>query len=167
MIDVSLFRPGLSGRCHAEAGAERAGLPGGRRGTYGPAMSLTPEEIERYARHLVLADIGGPGQAKLKAARVLVVGAGGLGAPLLQYLAAAGLGTIGIVDDDVVSLSNLQRQVIHGTGDVGRPQVESAADAVARLNPHVRVEQHSFRLDRGTVDTLVGDYAIVVDGSDN
>ncbi len=115
MVDVSLFRPGLRGRCHAEAGAERAGLPGGRPGTYGPAMSLTPEEIERYARHLVLADIGGPGQAKLKAARVLVIGAGGLGAPLLQYLAAAGVGTIGIVDDDVVSLSNLQRQVIHAS----------------------------------------------------
>src|SRR5918997_1797151 len=102
-------------------------------------MSLSPEEIERYARHLVLMEIGGPGQAKLKRARVLVIGAGGLGAPLLQYLAAAGVGTLGIVDDDAVSLSNLQRQVIHGTEDVGRPKVESAEDAIRRLNPHVAV----------------------------
>src|ERR687894_2642559 len=98
-------------------------------------MPLTSDEIDRYARHLVLRDVGGPGQVKLKAARVLVIGAGGLGAPLIQYLAAAGLGTIGIVDDDAVSLSNLQRQVIHGTPDVGRLKVESAAAAVERLNP--------------------------------
>ena len=101
-------------------------------------MSLTSEEIERYARHLVLADIGGPGQAKLKAARVLVIGTGGLGAPLLQYLAAAGVGTIGIVDDDVVSLSNLQRQVIHASPDVGRPKVASAEAAIhgsIRMSP--------------------------------
>src|SRR5919112_1514685 len=100
-------------------------------------MALQPEEIERYARHLVLRDVGGPGQARLKAARILVIGAGGLGAPLIQYLAAAGIGTIGIVDDDTVSLSNLQRQVIHGTPDLGRSKVESAVDAVGRLNPHV------------------------------
>src|ERR671913_786273 len=103
-------------------------------------MSLSPDEIERYARHLVLRDVGGPGQAKLKTARVLVIGAGGLGSPLIQYLAAAGIGTLGIVDDDEVSLSNLQRQVIHGTPDVGRPKTDSAADAVHRLNPHVRVQ---------------------------
>ena len=89
-------------------------------------MSLSPEEIERYARHLVLRDVGGPGQSKLKEARVLVIGAGGLGAPLLQYLAAAGVGALGVVDDDAVSLSNLQRQVIHATQDVGRPKVDSA-----------------------------------------
>src|ERR671938_958605 len=100
-------------------------------------MSLQPDEIERYARHLVLRDVGGPGQAKLKAARVLVVGAGGLGAPLIQYLAAAGVGTIGILDDDVVSLSNLQRQVIHGVPDIGQPKVDSAAQTVGQLNPHV------------------------------
>src|ERR671939_513724 len=110
------------------------------------AMALQPEEIERYARHLVLRDIGGPGQAKLKAARVLVIGAGGLGAPLIQYLAAAGVGTIGIVDDEVVSLSNLQRQVIHGTPDIGRGKVDSAATTIRRLNPHVTVETHPVRL---------------------
>src|SRR5919206_944050 len=109
-------------------------------------MSLAPDEIERYARHLVLRDVGGPGQAKLKAARVLVIGAGGLGAPMLQYLAAAGIGTIGIVDDDTVSLSNLQRQVIHGTPDLGRPKVESAAAAVERLNPGIRVEAQAVRI---------------------
>src|SRR5918912_1329234 len=110
------------------------------------AMALQPEEIERYARHLVLRDIGGPGQAKLKGARVLVIGAGGLGAPLIQYLAAAGVGTIGLVDDDVVSLSNLQRQVIHGTPDIGAPKVESAAGAILRLNPHVAAEPHILRI---------------------
>jgi adenylyltransferase/sulfurtransferase len=130
-------------------------------------MALTPDEIDRYARHLVLRDVGGPGQARLKAARVLVIGAGGLGAPLIQYLAAAGIGTVGIVDDDTVSLSNLQRQVIHGTPDVGRRKVESAAEAVARLNPHVRVEAHAARLTAGDARGLVGAYDIVADGSDN
>jgi adenylyltransferase/sulfurtransferase len=130
-------------------------------------MSLQPEEIERYARHLVLRDIGGPGQAKLKAARVLVIGAGGLGAPLVQYLAAAGIGTIGLVDDDVVSLSNLQRQVIHGTPDVGRPKVESATEAARRLNPHVAVEAHALRLTADNVRALVSGYDLVADGSDN
>src|ERR671913_1262266 len=118
-------------------------------------MSLSPDEIERYARHLVLRDVGGPGQAKLKAARVLVIGAGGLGAPLIQYLAAAGIGTLGIVDDDAVSLSNLQRQVIHATPDVGRPKVESAAEAVRRLNPHVAVEAHATRLTAANARDLV------------
>jgi molybdopterin-synthase adenylyltransferase len=130
-------------------------------------MSLTPDEIDRYARHLVLRDIGGPGQLKLKAARVLVIGAGGLGAPLIQYLAAAGIGTIGIVDDDVVSLSNLQRQVIHATSDLGRPKVDSAADAALRLNPHVSVEPHPVRLTAENVRTLVAQYDLVADGSDN
>jgi molybdopterin/thiamine biosynthesis adenylyltransferase len=130
-------------------------------------MALSADEIERYARHLVLRDIGGPGQAKLAAARVLVIGAGGLGAPLLQYLAAAGIGTIGIVDDDVVSLSNLQRQVIHGTPDVGRPKVASAADAIQRLNPHVAVEAHATRIAPENARALVRGYDIVADGSDN
>lgn len=130
-------------------------------------MSLTPDEIDRYARHLVLRDIGGPGQQKLKSARALVIGAGGLGAPLIQYLAAAGIGTIGIVDDDAVSLSNLQRQVIHGTPDIGLPKVESAAEAIRRLNPHVAVESHSLRLTLGNARELIGRYDIVADGSDN
>ena len=110
---------------------------------------------------------GGPGQAALKRARVLVVGAGGLGAPALLYLAAAGVGTLGVVDDDTVSLSNLQRQVIHATGDVGRPKVESAQAAVARLNPHVAVEPHGVRLTVANALDLVSRYDLVVDGSDN
>jgi molybdopterin/thiamine biosynthesis adenylyltransferase len=130
-------------------------------------MALTSDEIERYARHLVLRDIGGPGQGKLKAARVLAIGAGGLGAPLIQYLAAAGVGTIGIVDDDVVSLSNLQRQVIHGTPELGRRKTDSAAEAVRRLNPHVAVETHALRLSRDNARTLVARYDLVADGSDN
>jgi adenylyltransferase/sulfurtransferase len=130
-------------------------------------MSLTSEEIERYARHLVLREVGGPGQQKLRKARVLVVGAGGLGAPILQYLAAAGVGVIGIVDDDDVSLSNLQRQVIHSTQDIGRPKVESAQTAIARLNPHVVVEPHRFRINADNAQELVAGYDIIADGSDN
>jgi adenylyltransferase/sulfurtransferase len=130
-------------------------------------MSLGPDEIERYARHLVLRDVGGPGQVALKRARVLVIGAGGLGAPLIQYLAAAGTGTIGIADDDEVSLSNLQRQVVHGTPDLGRPKVESAAEAVARLNPHVAVEAHRMRVTAEDAGALVRRYDVVADGSDN
>ncbi|MBT9291749.1 HesA/MoeB/ThiF family protein [Prosthecodimorpha staleyi] len=126
-----------------------------------------PEELERYARHIVLRDLGGPGQQKLKAARILVIGAGGLGAPVLLYLAAAGIGTLGIVDDDAVSLSNLQRQVIHATPDVGRPKVESAAAAIGRVNPHVHVETHAVRLDAGNAPALVDAYDLVIDGSDN
>jgi adenylyltransferase/sulfurtransferase len=128
---------------------------------------LSELEVERYARHIVLRDLGGPGQQKLKAARVLVVGAGGLGAPAILYLAAAGIGRIGIVDDDRVSLSNLQRQVIHAVADLDRPKVESAADHVARINPHVAVETHQTRLDAGNAADLVARYDVVVDGSDN
>src|SRR3954469_23812604 len=126
-------------------------------------MPLGPEQIERYARHLVLREVGGPGQAKLNTASVLVIGAGGLGAPLIQYLAAAGIGTIGIVDDDLVSLSNLQRQVVHRTEDLGRPKAESAAEAVGRLNPHVTVETHLTRLTPDNARDLVGHYDIVAD----
>ena len=115
----------------------------------------------------MLSEVGGPGQRKLKAARVLVVGAGGLGAPVLQYLAAAGIGTLGVVDDDTVSLSNLQRQVIHGTPDIGRPKVESARDAIVRLNPHVTVETHAGRLEPPGMDGILRNYDIVADGSDN
>lgn len=130
-------------------------------------MSFSPDEIERYARHLVLPEVGGPGQQKLKAARVLVIGAGGLGSPVIQYLAAAGVGTIGIVDDDTVALSNLQRQILHGTADVGRTKVASAADAVAELNPNVSVVAHAVRLSDDNAGELVHGYDIVADGSDN
>ena len=108
---------------------------------------LTADELERYARHIVLREVGGPGQAALGRARVLVVGAGGLGAPALLYLAAAGVGTLGVIDDDVVALSNLQRQVIHGTPEVGAPKTDSAAAAIRRLNPHVTVEPYSVPAD--------------------
>src|ERR1043165_9063342 len=128
---------------------------------------LTPEELERYARHIVLREVGGPGQAALGRARVLVVGAGGLGAPALMYLAAAGVGTLGVIDDDVVSLSNLQRQIIHATGDVGVSKVESAASQIARLNPHVTVEKHATRLAAANALDLVSRYDLVADGSDN
>jgi len=130
-------------------------------------MSFTDEEIERYARHLVLHEIGGPGQQKLKAARVLVVGAGGLGSPAILYLAAAGVGTIGVVDDDAVSLSNLQRQVLHTTQDEGRPKVMSAASAVARINPNVILRRHETRLVEGNAPAIIGEYDLVLDGSDN
>lgn len=129
--------------------------------------TLSPEELERYARHIVLPEIGGPGQHKLRQARVLVIGAGGLGAPVLQYLAAAGVGTIGVVDDDVVSLSNLQRQVIHDTGSVGAEKVDSARRSLAAINPHVRVETHAVRLMPDNAAKLIGAYGIIVDGSDN
>lgn len=130
-------------------------------------MSLSPEEIERYARHIVLRGVGGPGQQRLKTARVLLIGAGGLGSPAAQYLAAAGVGEIGVVDDDVVSLSNLQRQVLHGTADVGRPKLDSAADAIARLNPHVRTTPFPVRLTTENARDLVRGFDVVADGSDN
>jgi molybdopterin-synthase adenylyltransferase len=130
-------------------------------------MVLTSLEIERYKRHLVLREVGGQGQQKLKAARVLVVGAGGLGSPLIMYLAAAGVGTIGIVDDDRVSLDNLQRQIVHATPQVGKPKVASAVETIAKLNPHVQVEPHEARIDAGNALTLISRYDIVADGSDN
>src|SRR5271168_2805900 len=130
-------------------------------------MSLSSEEVERYARQIVLHGLGGPGQNKLKAARALVVGAGGLGSPALQYLAGAGVGTLGIVDDDDVSLSNLHRQVIHATGDVGQPKTESAKAAIARINPHVAVEPIALRLDDQNVRGIVRRFDLVLDGSDN
>ena len=130
-------------------------------------MSLSTDEVERYARHIILREVGGPGQQKLKRARVLVVGAGGLGSPLALYLAAAGVGTIGIVDDDLVSLSNLQRQVLHGTPDVGRPKTASAVEAIARVNPHVAVEAHAERLTADNAMALISAFDIVADGSDS
>ncbi|TCT06836.1 HesA/MoeB/ThiF family protein [Aquabacter spiritensis] len=130
-------------------------------------MAFSADEIERYARHIVLREVGGPGQQKLKAASVLVIGAGGLGAPVLLYLAAAGVGRLILVDDDVVSLSNLQRQVIHRTADLGRPKVESARDAVAALNPHVALDLHPVRLGADNALDLVRAADVVIDGSDN
>ena len=130
-------------------------------------MILSDNEIERYARHLVLRQVGGPGQQKLKRARVLVVGAGGLGAPLLLYLAAAGVGTLGVVDDDSVSRSNLQRQVLFETGDVGHSKVGVTAERLRRLNPHVAVEAHATRLTADTAPELLARYDLVADGSDN
>lgn len=131
------------------------------------AEPLSSDEVARYARHIVLREIGGPGQQKMKAARVLVIGAGGLGAPVLQYLAAAGIGTIGIADDDTVSLSNLQRQVIHATESIGMAKTQSASEAIAALNPHVKVISHPSRLDRENIAGILKAYDILVDGSDN
>lgn len=130
-------------------------------------MALSDEELDRYARHIVLREVGGPGQAKLKSARVLVVGAGGLGSPVILYLAAAGVGTIGVADFDAVSLSNLQRQIAHRTQDVGRPKTESAAVAATAINPHVRIEPHNSRISSPGVLDLISRYDIVADGSDN
>src|SRR6266446_5690440 len=131
------------------------------------SQMLNSDELERYARHLVLREVGGPGQAALKRACVLVVGAGGLGSPALLYLAAAGVGTLGVVDDDTVSLSNLQRQVIHGTPDVGVSKVESATVAIGRINPHVAVEAHGARLSAANALDLFSRYDLVADGCDN
>lgn len=130
-------------------------------------MALSRDEIERYARHIVLQEIGGAGQARLKAARVLVIGAGGLGSPVLLYLAAAGVGTIGIVDDDTVSLSNLQRQVLFDTADVGGPKADTAARVLTALNPHVNLIAHPVRLSADNADALLAGYDVVADGSDN
>src|SRR5258707_5309485 len=128
---------------------------------------LSAEELERYARHIVLREVGGPGQAALKEASVLVIGAGGLGAPALMYLAAAGVGTLGVVDDDIVSLPNLQLQIIHATPEFGRRKVDSAAEQIHALNPHVRFAAHATRLDAGNAMALIGSYDLVLDGSDN
>jgi molybdopterin/thiamine biosynthesis adenylyltransferase len=130
-------------------------------------MKLTGQEIERYARQIVLRGVGGPGQNKLKAARVLAIGAGGLGSPALQYLAGAGVGVLGIVDDDEVALSNLHRQVLHATGDIGRLKVDSASEAIGRINPHVRVETIARRIAPDNARAIVADYDLVLDGSDN
>ncbi|WP_346959580.1 molybdopterin-synthase adenylyltransferase MoeB [uncultured Arthrobacter sp.] len=132
-----------------------------------PADALTPDEVERYSRHLIIPEIGSLGQRRLKNAKVLVIGAGGLGSPALLYLAAAGVGTLGIIDDDNVDLSNLQRQVIHGVADVGRPKTESARDAIAALNPLVDVRLHNVRLDAANALELFAGYDLIVDGADN
>ncbi|MCK9993061.1 MAG: molybdopterin-synthase adenylyltransferase [Alphaproteobacteria bacterium] len=130
-------------------------------------MTLSGEQIERYARHIMLPEIGGAGQARLLASKVLLVGAGGLGSPLALYLAAAGVGTIGIADNDVVSLSNLQRQIAHKTSDIGRPKTDSAAESIAAINPDVKAVRHPVRLNIENVRELIGDYDLVADGCDN
>jgi sulfur-carrier protein adenylyltransferase/sulfurtransferase len=132
-----------------------------------PAAELTSDEVARYSRHLVIPDLGVDGQRRLKNARVLVIGAGGLGAPALLYLAAAGIGTIGIVDDDVVEESNLQRQIIHGVADVGRSKAQSARDSIAEINPLVQVRLHEVRLDRNNAVELFEQYDLILDGTDN
>src|SRR5262245_18259506 len=131
------------------------------------APVLADEQLERYARHIVLREVGGTGQARLLNARVLVIGAGGLGSPLILYLAAAGVGTIGVADFDRVSLSNLQRQIAHRTVDVGRLKTESASDAARAINPEVNIIPHSERLSASNALGLISGYDIVADGSDN
>jgi molybdopterin/thiamine biosynthesis adenylyltransferase/rhodanese-related sulfurtransferase len=132
-----------------------------------PAGDLTREEVQRYARHLIMPEVGLDGQKKLKAARVLCVGAGGLGSPLALYLAAAGVGTLGLVDFDVVDSSNLQRQILHGTKDVGRPKLESAAERLRDINPNVKVVPHDVRLSSENALDLLRDYDVIADGTDN
>ena len=131
------------------------------------AAPKTPDDrLERYARHIILREIGGPGQRRLGAAKVLVVGAGGLGSPALQYLAAAGVGTIGVIDDDVVEVTNLQRQVIHADERIGMPKVFSAEAAIRALNPHVEVRPYNRRLEPGIAEALFADYDLILDGTD-
>ncbi len=133
----------------------------------GPQAGLSSGELERYARHIFLREVGGPGQRKLKAARVLVVGAGGLGSPALLYLAAAGVGTIGVIDDDTVSASNLQRQVLFRDADIGKPKVFAAKAALTALNPHIEIRPYNRRLTREIAAALLEDYDLVLDGCDN
>ncbi len=132
-----------------------------------PAPSLSPEELSRYARHLTLNEVGVEGQSQLKAARVLLIGTGGLGSPLGLYLAAAGVGTLGLVDFDVVDASNLQRQILHGSKDVGRPKVDSARDRLSDINPHVHLEIHETRLTASNAMEILANYDVIVDGTDN
>ena len=132
-----------------------------------PPGTYNPTELERYARHIVLREIGGPGQKRLKEGKVLAIGAGGLGAPSLMYLAAAGVGVIGVIDDDAVELANLQRQIAHADERIGMPKVFSAADAMRAINPHVDVRPYHRRLDEETAAALFADYDLILDGSDN
>ncbi|HRW30397.1 MAG TPA: HesA/MoeB/ThiF family protein, partial [Emcibacteraceae bacterium] len=130
-------------------------------------MSLTDEQIERYARHVILKEVGGPGQQKLMTAKVLVIGAGGLGSPVLMYLAAAGVGTLGVIDDDVVELSNLQRQTIHKTSNLGLEKTFSAQETLKEINPEVTVIPHQQRLDAKNAEEIISGYDIIADGCDN
>ncbi len=130
-------------------------------------MDLTDEQLERYARHIILKEVGGAGQARLLKAKVLVIGAGGLGSPLLMYLAAAGVGTLGIIDDDAVGLSNLQRQIVHSTANIGRPKTDSAAEAIQAVNPDVTVVRHQTRIDADNAIEIISGYDVIADGCDN
>lgn len=130
-------------------------------------MNLSDQQLERYARHIILKEVGGAGQAKLLESRVAIIGAGGLGSPLLMYLAAAGVGTLGLVDDDVVSLSNLQRQIVHATARVGTAKTDSARETLAAINPDIRLECHNLRITADNATELLAGYDIVADGSDN
>jgi len=152
-----------------DAAAARAADPSPRARTADapPTGALSPAELDRYARHIMLREVGGMGQRRLKAARVVVVGAGGLGAPVLLYLAAAGVGTLVVIDDDTVDLSNLQRQVIHRSDSLGQPKVDSAAVAMRALNPHVRIEPHQTRLNPESAEALIAGADLVLDGTDN
>lgn len=132
-----------------------------------PKLDLDPTQLDRYSRHIIMDDVGPDGQQRLLDASVLVLGAGGLGSPIIQYLAASGIGTLGIADDDNVELSNLQRQIIHGDADVGRPKVESAADFVHQLNPDITVNKHTTRVGVHNIEDLIDGYDFVVDGTDN
>src|SRR5205807_5370456 len=165
--DTILIVPSIAGG--AAVLDETAGeMPANRRHDVAPALPmLSNEEVARYSRHLIMPEVGMTGQRKLKAASVLMIGTGGLGAPTGMYLAAAGVGTLGIVDFDVVDASNLQRQIVHGTKDVGRPKIESARDRLSDINPNVKIEAYETRLTSENALELVGEYDIVVDGTDN
>ena len=130
-------------------------------------MEFSDDQLHRYARHIILQEVGGTGQEKLLGAKVLVVGAGGLGSPVLMYLCAAGVGTIGVIDDDVVELSNLQRQIVHATSRIGEAKTASAAATLAEINPEVRVVTHNERLTAANVESLIAAYDVIADGSDN
>src|SRR5437867_3317692 len=136
-------------------------------GTIMSDVTLSPNEVARYSRHLIMPEVGMAGQKKLKAARVLLIGAGGLGSPLGLYLAAAGVGRIGLVDFDVVDFSNLQRQVLHGTPDVGRPKLQSAKERLHAINPEVQIDLYETRLSSANALAILEPYDIVIDGTDN
>src|SRR5690606_12776627 len=158
---------GGAGRRGQGRGTARARLQRAPDRSMAGPMSFSDEEVERYARHLVLAEIGGPGQQALKAASVLIVGAGGVGGPAAQYLAAAGVGRLGIIDHDAVALSNLQRQVIFDSEDIGRPKVAAAAGRLGRINPHVAVEPLAERLTPDNARPIVARYDLALDGTDD
>jgi molybdopterin converting factor small subunit len=142
-------------------------IAGGSVGIAAPPVTLSKDEILRYSRHLIIPEVGMDGQLKLKNASLLLIGAGGLGAPLGMYLTAAGVGRIGLVDFDVVDFTNLQRQVIHGTSDVGRKKLDSAADSMHEINPYVEIEKHETALTSENALQILKDYDIIIDGTDN